>query len=57
MVVMAKRDKKKSRTSSKKKVGKFKTAYREVMTDRVRILLASLAVIAFVVVVIVFVYL
>jgi len=54
---MAKRDKKKSKTSSKKKVGKFKAAYREVMTDRVRILLASLAVIAFVVVVIVFMYL
>jgi hypothetical protein len=54
---MAKRDKKKSKTSSKKKVGKFKAAYREVMTNRVKILLASLAVIAFVIVVIVIVYL
>jgi hypothetical protein len=54
---MAKRDNKKSKTISKKKVGKYKAAYREVMTDRVRILLASLAVISFVIVVIVFVYL
>jgi hypothetical protein len=54
---MAKRDKKRGRTSSKKKAGKFKAAYREVMTDRVKILLASLAVIAFAIVVIALAYL
>jgi hypothetical protein len=54
---MAKRDKKKSRKSSKKKVSRLKVAYREVMTDRVKILLASLAVIAFAIVIIVFVFL
>jgi hypothetical protein len=56
-VPMAKKDKKKSKTSSKKKMGRFKAGYKAVMTDRVRILLASLAVIAFAIVVIVFVYL
>jgi hypothetical protein len=53
---MAKSNKKKSKKSSKKKVSRLKTAYREVMTDRVKILLASLAVIAFAIVVIIFVF-
>jgi hypothetical protein len=53
---MAKSGKKKSKTSSKKRVGRFKAAYRDVMTDRVRLLLAALAVIGFVVVVLIIVY-
>jgi hypothetical protein len=53
---MVKNDKKRSRKSSKKKVSKFKVAYREVVTDRVKILLASLAVIAFALVILVFVF-
>ncbi len=47
---MSKRDKKKGK---KKKVGRFKAGYRAVMTDRVRILLVALAVIAFAVVAII----
>jgi hypothetical protein len=56
-VSMAKREKKKSKTTSKKRVGRFKAGYKAVMTDRVRLLLAACAVIGFVAVVIVFLYL
>jgi hypothetical protein len=56
-IAMAKRDKKKSGKSSKKKVSRFKAAYREVLTDRVKMLLASLAVIAFALVIIIYVFL
>lgn len=54
---MANRNKKKSKASSKKKVGRFKAAYREVMTTRVRILLASFTVIGFAAVIIILWYL
>jgi hypothetical protein len=50
---MAKKDKKKSKTSSKKKMGRFKAGYKAVMTDRVRLLLIALAVIGFIVVAII----
>ena len=49
---MAKSVKKKSGKGNKKaKVGRFKAGYRAVMTDRVRLLLFSCAVISFVIVV------
>jgi uncharacterized membrane protein YqjE len=53
---MAKSDKKKSKKSSKKKAGRFRTGYKAVMTDRVKLLLIGLAVVSFVVVVIIAVW-